>query len=259
MDSSGRSDRIDCLERRVAELEARMRAPQTVRGWLRSLLRWLAVTPPLLILLLVGLDQLSTAASLSLGVVTFLVWASAVVVWAVVEVLAGGDLRFRLTRLIVIVAMLAAILGYWQVTVRQPLLTEQRCLAELKGLKGNAHRKIIGPGWIIALVGNSHFHRVVQLELAGPEADERQISRLRELRHLSLLFLSGPNFDDAMIDDLATLPDLREVFLTNSRVTKSGVERLRNARPYLEINRQGTIVDQPADQVNWDPQIGGRY
>ena len=112
MDPSGAVERIDSLERRVADLEMRSRSAQTWRGWLRSLLRWLATTPPLLLLLLIGLDRVSSSASLSLGVLMFGVWASAAVLWGVVEAFAGSHLRFRLTRLILIVAMFALVLGY---------------------------------------------------------------------------------------------------------------------------------------------------
>jgi hypothetical protein len=255
MDTSGEVERIDSLERRVADLEARSRSPQTWRGWFRSLLRWLATTPPLLLFLLVGLDHLSSATSLSLGVLLFGVWASAAVLWAVVEVFAGLDLRFRLTRLILVVAMLALSLGYWQVTIRQPYLAEQHCLASLQGRKGNVHREAVGPGWLIGLIGKTPFQRVVQIELAGPEADERQIGRLPALPHLRCLFLSGPGFDDGMIDDLTAVPGLEQVYLTDSRVTASGVERFRRARPNVQITRQGKIVDGPP-QIHLELGLG---
>ncbi len=251
MDPSGAVERIDSLERRVADLEMQSRSAQTWRGWLRALLRWLATTPPLLLFLLIGLDRVSSAASLSLGVLMFGVWASAAVLWGVVEVFAGSHLRFRLTRLILIVAMLALVLGYYQVTVRQPYLAEQRCLASLQGRKGNAHREVVGPGWLIGLIGKPPFERVVQIELAGPEADEHQIRRLLALPHLRCLFLSGPKFDDEMIDDLAALPGLEQVYLTDSRVTASGIERFRRARPYVEITRQGNILGGPP-RTEWD-------
>jgi hypothetical protein len=248
MDSSN-DERIDSLVRRVADLETRIRSPETLGAWLRSLLRWLATTPPLLLLLLVGLERLSSLTSLSVGVLLFSLWASAAVVWAVVQVFAGGNMRFRLTRLILIVAMLAVILEYWQVAVHEPYLAEQSCLASLKGLKGNVHRRPVGPAWLIGLVGNAPFQRVAQIELAGPEADDHQISRLRALPHLSCLFLSGPEFDDEMLDDLAALPGLEEVWLTDSRVTAAGVKRFRCARPNVQITRQGNIIDDPPQSL----------
>jgi hypothetical protein len=238
-------ERIRSVERQFAGRETRSRSLRALGARLRSTLGWLAMTLPLLLVLLVGLDQLSSITSLPLGVLLFAVWASATVLWAVAEVFAGSDMRFRLTRLILIVAIVAATLGYWQVAVQRPYLAEQRCLASLKGLKGNVHSRPVGPGWLIGLVGKDPLQRVVQIELAGPEADGRQVSRLRALPHISCLFLSGPEFDDEMLDDLAALPGLDQVCLTDSRVTAAGVQRFRRARPNVEITRQGNIIDGP--------------
>jgi hypothetical protein len=164
MDTSDDVKRFASLERRVADLEARSQSPQTWREWLRSLLRWLATTPPMLLVLLIGIDHLSSATTLPLGPLLIVLWASAAVLWAAVEVLAGGDLRFRLTRLILLVAMLAVILGYWQVTVHQPYAAEQSCLASLKGLNPDVGRELIGPAWLIRLIGQADFQRVVSIE-----------------------------------------------------------------------------------------------
>jgi len=246
MDTSDEMERIARQERRVAGSEARSRRPQTWRARLRSLLRWLATTPPLLLVLLIAMDHLSSATVQPLGILLFALWASAALLWAAVEVLAGGDLRFRLTRLILIVAMLAVILGYLQVTVHQPHLAEQRCLASLKGLRGNVHWQPFGPAWLMRLAGQPPFQRVVQIELAGLEANEHQISSLHALPHLRCLFVTGPRFDDKVIDDLAALPALDQVWLTDSGVTASGVKRFRRARPNVQIERQGAIVDGPS-------------
>jgi hypothetical protein len=90
MDPSNDVERFADLERRVADLEARSRSPQSWREWSRSLLRWLATTPPLLLVFLVGMDRLSSATALPLGLLLVVLWASAAVLWAFVEVVAGG-------------------------------------------------------------------------------------------------------------------------------------------------------------------------
>jgi len=161
-------------------------------------------------------------------------------------------MRFRLTRLILIVALLAMMLGYWRVAVHDPYLAEQRCLWSLKGLRGAVLSRPVGPAWLIGLVGKAPFQRVVQpfqhvvqIQLAGLEADEHQLSRLHTLPRLSYVSLTGPKFDDEMLADLAALPGLEQVWLTDSRVTAAGVERFRRARPNVQIERQGQIIDGP--------------
>src|SRR5271165_6899519 len=82
VDPSDVVEQFASLERRVADLEARSQSPQTWREWLRSFLRWLATTPPLLLVLLVGIDHVSSATVLPLGLLLIVLWASAAVLWA---------------------------------------------------------------------------------------------------------------------------------------------------------------------------------
>jgi hypothetical protein len=181
------------------------------------------------------MDRLSSATALPLGLLLVVLWASAAVLWATVELLAGGDRRFRLTRLILIVAIIAIILGYWEAAIVQPHRAEQSCLASLKGLSHDVRREPIGPAWLTGLVGQAHFQRVVAIELMGPEADEQQIRRLHALPHLNNLWLSGPRFDDDILDDIADLAALESIVFNGTRVTESGAERLRRARPWLQV------------------------
>jgi len=172
-----------------------------------------------------------------LGLLLIVLWASATVLWAAVEVLAGGDLRFRVTRLILLVAMLAVILGYWQVTVHQPYTAEQSCLASLKGLNPEVDRELIGPAWLISLLGHAYFQRVVSIELAGPEIDEQQIRRLHELPHLHTLWLTGPRVDDRIIAHVKGLTGLQNLNLPGTSVTDAGVQDLQQALPFVRIAR----------------------
>jgi hypothetical protein len=181
------------------------------------------------------MDRLSSATGLSLGLILIVLWASAAVLWAAVGVLAGGDRRFRLTRLMLIVAILAVLFSSWEVAVLQPYRAEQSCLASLKGLSPDVRTEPIGPAWLIGLVGQAPFQRVVAIELAGPEADNQQIRRLHALPHLGDLWLSGPRFDDDILDDVAALASLRSICLNGTRVTESGAERLRRARPWVQV------------------------
>jgi hypothetical protein len=185
--------------------------------------------------LVVAMDRLSSATGLSLGLLLIVLWASAAVLWAAVEVLAGGDRRFRLTRLILIVAIFAVIFSSWEVAVLQPYRAEQSCLASLKGLSPDVRREPIGPAWLIGLVGQAPFQRVVAIELGGPEADKQQIRRLHALPHLNNLWLGGPRFNDDILDDVAALAALEQICFNGTNVTESGTERLRRARPWLQV------------------------
>jgi hypothetical protein len=186
----------------------------------------------------VALDRLSSATGLSLGILLVVVWASAAVLWAAAEVLAGGDRTFGLARLILIVAMFAVIFGYWKVGVFQPYRAEQSCLASLKGLSPDVRREPFGSSWLIGLIGQAPLQLVVAIELGGPEADKQQIRRLHALPHLNNLWLSGPRFDDDILDDVAALAALEPIVFNSTNVTEAGAERLRRARPWLQVFRQ---------------------
>ena len=239
-------DRLSNLERRVRELESSRTPVRPWLVWTRSVLRWWATMPPLLLVLLVGVDRLSASTALPIGLLLFAIWAAAAILWSLVELFAGGDLRFRVTRLLLVVGILAAVLGYWWATVYSPYQAEQRCLDGLAGLTGSVHKTPIGPSWLMGTIGNSHFQRVTSLSLEGPKVDNRHVGSLRGLPHLRDLWLNGPGFDDEMIDDLAAIPALGKVYLTDSRVTRTGVERFQRARPNVEVIRQGTIIDDPS-------------
>ena len=240
------SDRISALERRVRDLEGGRGPARPWLAWTRSDLRWWASTPPLLLILLAGVGRASDATGLPIGLLVFALWAAAAVLWAVVEVFAGGDLRFGVGRLVLIVAALGAALGYWRAVAYGPYQAEQRCLAEIRGIKGTVHRDPMGPAWLMGTIGDGYFRRVVQHELAGHEADARQVTRLRGLPHLNGLFLTGAQFDDGIIDDLASLTALESVYLNDSRVTAAGIARFQRARPGVEIVRQGQVIDDPS-------------
>ena len=68
-------ERIDSMERRVAGAETGSRSARALGARRRSVLRWLATSLPLLAVLLVGLDRLSSVTSLPLGILLFSVWA----------------------------------------------------------------------------------------------------------------------------------------------------------------------------------------
>lgn len=238
------ADRLEALERRVADLESGGR-PATWPGWSRSVLRWLAVNPPLLLLGLVCVDSLSAATSLPPGLLLAGCWATAAVLWAAVEVIAGGPMRFRVSRLVVIVAVLGGAMGYWRSSIYGPYAAERACLAGVKGIKGTVHTEPFGPTWLMGLFGDAHFRRVVQMGLDGPEVEQGEIGRLRSLPHLHTLFLDGPGFDDRVVDGLAALPAIRSIYLTDCLVSKAGIGRFNRLRPGVEIVRQGKVVDDP--------------
>ena len=101
----------------------------------------------------------------------------------------------------------------------------------------NGDTELIGPAWLISLLGRAYFQRVVSIELAGPEVDEQQMRHLHELPHLHTLWLSGPRVDDRVIAHLKGLTGLQFLNLSGTTVTDAGVQDLQKALPYVRITR----------------------
>jgi hypothetical protein len=59
-------------------------------------------------------------------------------------------------------------------------------------------------------------------------------NRATELR------LSGAKYDDAAVEHLVTLRRLESLTLSDTRVTRAGVERLRRALPGCRIERRSS-------------------
>ena len=56
------------------------------------------------------------------------------------------------------------------------------------------------------------------------------------MKSLQRLDLANTQVTDKCIDDLIAMPALRQVFLRGTKVSAAGVERLKKARPKLEIS-----------------------
>jgi hypothetical protein len=106
-----------------------------------------------------------------------------------------------------------------------------------RGLNQDVDRELIGPAWLISLLGHGYFQRVVSIELAGPEIDEQQIRRLHKLPQLHTLWLTGPRVDDRIIAHLKGLTGLRNLNLAGTSVTDAGVQDLQQTLPNVTIAR----------------------
>jgi hypothetical protein len=82
------------------------------------------------------------------------------------------------------------------------------------------------------------FPKLRSLDLAQTRITDRGLRDLATLSSLEHLDLSGdPGVTDAGLDHLAALPRLQMLVLTGTRVTERGVQKLRAARPGLEVVR----------------------
>jgi len=88
---------------------------------------------------------------------------------------------------------------------------------------------------------------VTRLDVSRTATTDRGLAALAPLVQLETLNLYGTRVTDAGLAPLATLPRLRRIYLWETGVTSAGVERLRAAKPKLEIVLgDDEMADEPA-------------
>jgi hypothetical protein len=78
--------------------------------------------------------------------------------------------------------------------------------------------------------------RLVELDLSWTRIDDAVITAIDNRSDIAVLYLTGTQVTDDCIDAILQMPDLETVDLQRTRVTTEGLERLRKARPALQLN-----------------------
>jgi hypothetical protein len=79
---------------------------------------------------------------------------------------------------------------------------------------------------------------LVGLDLYGASVSDEGLARLTELRKLRNLGLGGTPISDKALVHIEKLQSLQYLWLPKNRVTKAGVEKLKTARPDLNVYLQ---------------------
>lgn len=102
-----------------------------------------------------------------------------------------------------------------------------------------------GPGEE-GLVHVARLYNLERLDLGGKAITDEGLARLAGLVNLRVLDLSGTNITDAGLEHLKGMEDLRSLNVRSTRVTPGAVDRLRRARPGLEIRSSIDKAGHPA-------------
>lgn len=82
----------------------------------------------------------------------------------------------------------------------------------------------------------ARFPHLSRLHLDRTAVTDAGLAHLGSLEYLEYLNLYGTSVTDAGVASLATLPRLRTLYLWQTAVTAEGIERLKAARPTLDVN-----------------------
>ena len=88
----------------------------------------------------------------------------------------------------------------------------------------------------VSLAALADLEYLEELDLSLTPIGDAGLAHLEGLKSLRTLHLSATNVTDAGLAHLERLPALRRVLLNSTRVTDAGLDRLRDARPGIEID-----------------------
>ncbi|MDF1840741.1 MAG: DUF1570 domain-containing protein [Rubripirellula sp.] len=78
--------------------------------------------------------------------------------------------------------------------------------------------------------------RLTELDLSWTKIDDSVIAAVENQMGIATLYLTGTQVTDACIDGILKMRDLETVDLQRTAVTAAGLERIRTARPQLQLN-----------------------
>lgn len=113
---------------------------------------------------------------------------------------------------------------------------DHNCLKQLTFLRGLRFLNLSGNH--LELRDLETLGRMVQLDtlmLSNSEIDSVGLRHLQSLQDIRVLVLYNTDVDDRAIETLISMPKLREVDISDTSVTEAGRNRLRMARPDIEI------------------------
>jgi uncharacterized membrane protein len=94
----------------------------------------------------------------------------------------------------------------------------------------------------------AHFTQLTRLRLSRNQVTDRTVAAFANMPHLERLNLySNPGITDASVEALAAIESLRRVDVWRTSITESGIARLRELRPDLEIQGETSNVMYPIE------------
>jgi hypothetical protein len=85
-----------------------------------------------------------------------------------------------------------------------------------------------------------YFPKLEELDLFGTTISDKATGYFGELKSLRKLNITNTNVTDAGLEKLKDLPNLKELFVSFvpdiTKITKTGINKLKSANPKLQIN-----------------------
>lgn len=115
--------------------------------------------------------------------------------------------QFSLRRLLILPVLAIVLLTQWSIHLR-PYWVDKEIALELQAMGSNVTTEVMGPRWIVTVLGDKRCHRVVAVEFVGSSVTDQDLSRLGRLTKLRSVRMKACS--QVTEDGLRSLTDLPE-------------------------------------------------
>jgi hypothetical protein len=149
-------------------------------------------------------------------------------------------LRLTIRRMMLLIALFAAILGVFYAYFIGPIRVETGTVGVIEHLGGRVSRVDNHPAWLKRILRGQDQERVVIVHLEGAEISDSDILYLKDFPKLGGLYLNRTPLTNAALATIEELPELQDLDLSG---TKISALRLTGLCKLQELKLSGTPVE----------------
>jgi len=149
--------------------------------------------------------------------------------------------QIRLATLLMLVTLCAAVLGFRQAYI-VPYLRQDAAVQRIKKVNGALTFSPAQPAWLAPIVGRKIYHRVTWVHIESRGVDDRLMSALRDMPHVTNLYLAGNPITDKGLSHVAGLEHVQRLSLWRTRITDDGLRHLEKMKGLTALDLHATAV-----------------
>ncbi|MBC8874729.1 MAG: hypothetical protein H8E44_35275 [Planctomycetes bacterium] len=149
--------------------------------------------------------------------------------------------QIRLATLMILVTLCAVVLGFRQAFI-VPYLRQDAAVERIKKVNGALTFSPAQPAWLAPIVGRKIYHRVTWVHLENRDVDDRLMPALRDMPHVTNLYLAGNPITDEGLRHIAGLEHVQRLSLWRTRITDDGLRHLAKMKGLTALDLHTTAV-----------------
>ena len=148
--------------------------------------------------------------------------------------------RFTVQRMMLVVALFAAVFGAFYAYFVGPVLVETGTVSLVEHLGGHVSRVDNHPPWLKRILQGQDQKRVVIVHLEGAEVSDSDILYLKDFPKLGGLYLNRTPITNGALTTIEEMAELQDLDLSDTKITAL---RLTGLSKLQELKLSGTPVE----------------